>query len=95
MQWYALALCACFTACQARYANNDLELLTQYAAKEYCSCLFVMKQTRSYCNAWTAASPNVATVRVNTQKKTVQAQAFIMWGAKAHYDQEAFGCVAD
>ncbi len=41
------------------YANNDLQLLTAYAAKEICSCVFVMGQSEEFCGRFTRANPNL------------------------------------
>jgi len=77
------------------YANNDLQLITGYTAKEFCSCLFVMEQTEDFCRAWTKASPAVATVRIDREHKVVESSAGLMWGARAHFVDERFGCLLE
>ena len=82
--------------CSQGYDNNDLELLTQYRARELCSCLFVEQQTEAYCVAYTVAAPNLATFQIDYARKAVQSEALFMWGARAHLDDnERFGCVLD
>src|SRR4051812_47345924 len=75
-----------------QYQSNDLQLVTGYAAKEYCSCLFVMEQTDAFCNAWTRANPQVATIRLDRAAKRVEASAGLMWGARARFVDARFGC---
>lgn len=77
------------------YANNDLQLLTAYAAKEICSCVFVMGQSDEFCGRWTRANPNLKTWRVDRDKKTVETQAVLYWGARARYVSPREGCVAE
>ncbi len=75
------------------YDNNDLQLISGYTAKELCSCLFVMQMDEPWCRAWVKNSPAVADARVDTEAKTVQAGALFLWGARARYVDEDFGCV--
>ncbi|MDF1563242.1 MAG: amidase [Deltaproteobacteria bacterium] len=74
------------------YANNDLELITAYTAKEVCSCRFVMNQTAEYCQAWTKASPPVATFRVDEKHKVVSAAALGLWSGRARWISATEGC---
>lgn len=74
------------------YANNDLELITAYTAKEVCSCRFVMHQTADYCLAWTKASPAVATFRVDERHKTVSGAALGLWSGRARWISQREGC---
>ena len=87
----ALASCSA----ERTYDNNDLELTTAYRAREFCSCAFVMEQDDEFCIRWTRSSPDVAKVMVDRQKKTVEASALLMWGAKAHYVDDRAGCVLE
>ena len=80
---------------QRPYDNSDLQLITGYTAKEFCSCLFVMEMPMAYCRAWTRASPQVAKVGVDFDRKVVEAIALIQWSARAHYDGPRFGCVLE
>jgi hypothetical protein len=89
--------CATALACGREgprpYDNNDLQLVTSYTAKDFCSCMFVMERDEAYCRAWTAASPAVATVRVDTEARVVETAAGLLWGARARFVDERSGCV--
>lgn len=90
-----LAAALAASSCSDRYEENDLELLTSYRAKELCSCLFVMEQTEDYCVAFTVASPNLASFRIDREEKSVETSALLDWGASAHYVDARRGCVID
>ena len=77
------------------YDNNDLQLVTAYTAKDFCSCLFVMEMSEDYCRRWTAADPAVATVRVDYEKRTIQTAAALLWGEKARFVSARDGCVLE
>ena len=77
------------------YDNNDLQLVTAYTAKDFCSCVFVMQRSEDDCRRWTAASPAVATVRVDYQERSVQTAAALLWGEKARFVSERDGCVLE
>lgn len=93
-----LLACALGLACgqsdlvRRPYDNNDLQLVTSYTAKDFCSCVFVMQMSEEYCRRWTAASPAVATVHVDYRDKSVSTAAALLWGAKARFLNERDGC---
>ncbi|MBL8683787.1 MAG: hypothetical protein JNK05_31735 [Myxococcales bacterium] len=90
-----LALALPIAGCQGDprpYNNHDLALLTSYAAKEMCSCIFVMKKDEPFCLRFTRASPNLRTVRVNYEQRYVDAFAVLAWGARARYLSQREGC---
>jgi len=91
----AFAGTACTPSSPQEYANNDLQLITGYSAKEFCSCLFVMEQTEDFCRAWTKADPAVATLRVDRTRKKVESSTGLLWGARAHFVDARFGCVLE
>jgi hypothetical protein len=74
------------------YDNNDLMLAGGHHARDMCSCLFVMTMPVSFCEAWAYAEPPVARYSVDFERKTVEASAFILWGARARYIGPHFGC---
>lgn len=82
------------SAC-ARYEDNDLVLETRYAAKATCSCIFVMRRDEAFCDAWSKESPDVKSVSIDYAKKRVEAQASVLWGARARYDGARHGCVLE
>jgi hypothetical protein len=91
----ALTLCALLAGCPGDprpYNNHDLALLTSYAAKEMCSCVFVMRKDEAFCLRFTRASPNLRTVRVDHERREVEAQAVLAWGARARWISQREGC---
>ncbi len=78
-----------------QYNNNDLELLTSYAAKEICSCVFVMGRDDDFCGAWAKASPNLRTYHIDHESRTVSTQAVLFWGRNARYVSFRRGCVLE
>jgi len=74
------------------YNNHDLALLTSYAAKEMCSCVFVMHKDEQFCLRFTRASPNLRTVRIDRERREVEAQAVLAWGARARFISQREGC---
>jgi hypothetical protein len=89
----ALSLGSCDNA--GLYNNNDLVLLTAYAAKEICSCVFVMGREDDFCAAWAEASPDLKTYQIDHTNKTVTAQAVLFWGQTARYVSFRRGCVLE
>ena len=94
--WFLLPLLGSLWSCQGEgYDNHDLELLTRYKAKDFCSCMFVMKRDENYCRDWTVASPNLASIKVDKELKVVRTQAIHYWSATARYINERTGCTLD
>ena len=86
---------ACGGGGSRQYANNDLELAAAHAAKDVCSCLFVMNMPDDYCREWVRASPDVARYSVDRANKTVEASALVLWGARARYQGPHHGCTVE
>ena len=78
-----------------RYESNDVVLLTSHAAKEMCSCTFVMNQPEDFCIAWVKAAPDVKTLTVDRGKKRVDAESLTLWGARARYLDKRRGCTLE
>ena len=97
--YFALLLMSAISSCgggdKRTYAYNDLQLLTRYAAKELCSCIFVMGRDEEYCSRWTRASPNLKTFHIDRDHKRVQTEAVLFWGARAHFVSPRTGCVLE
>lgn len=91
----SLGLWACSRPNSPRYLHNDLQLATAYAAKETCSCVFVMEMDEAFCRRWTKAQPAVAKVAVDRETKTVTSFALILWAQRARYVNEKAGCVLE
>ena len=87
----ALSLASCDNS--GRYERNDLELVTAYTAKDFCSCMFVMGRDEAYCRAWTKANPQVARIEVDLQHKLVRTSALSLWAGSARWKNEREGCV--
>ena len=92
---YTIIILSCFSCKNHTYDNHDLELLTRYKAKDFCSCMFVMKRDEDYCRDWTVAAPNLASIKVDQEEKTVTTQAIHYWSATARYTGERTGCTLD
>jgi len=75
-----------------RYDNSLLELATHYRAKQMCSCLFVAGRDEAHCAAWTVASPDVASYRIDAESKTVHSDVFWLAPASYTWADEASGC---
>jgi hypothetical protein len=78
-----------------RYEANDLQLLTVYSAKQLCSCVFVMKRSDDFCDAWAKEDPNVKTATIDRKNERVETQALGMWGARARFVDAHRGCVVE
>lgn len=81
------------SACDSRYHENDLELISAYRAKTMCSCMFVEGMSEDYCAAYSLQNPPVATFTVDVDRARVEAQTVLLWGDSARYTGERFGCV--
>lgn len=77
------------------YEDSDLELVTGYTAKEFCSCVFVMEQSEDFCRQWTRAEPAIAVAHVDRDAKAVHASALSLWDATARFVDDRRGCVLD
>lgn len=77
------------------YANNDLQLLTAFTAKELCACVFVMRRDEVFCERFARQSPNVKTFRIDRAAGTVDAQAVLFFSARARYTGPRRGCVLE
>jgi hypothetical protein len=82
------------TGCN-RYAENDLELLPKFTSKSMCSCLFVMKQTETFCRDWTRVDPNVKSISIDYERKIVETETLALWGGKARWLDKKRGCVLE
>ena len=78
-----------------RYKANDLQILTGYSAKMTCSCIFVMKRSEDFCASWVKESPDVKTVSIDRDAKTVETEALSLWGARARFLDARRGCVLE
>ena len=89
------ALGSCQNSGRRLYDNNDLELVTAYTAKDACSCLFVMERDEAFCRAFVRASPAVARLTIDAEKKVVETTALLLWGARARFVDARQGCVVE
>src|SRR2546423_1549278 len=77
------------------YQNNDLMLVAHHAARDACSCMFVMEMSDEFCQAWVKAAPDVAKWTADKSNKTVEVSTLLLWGAKAHFVDSHVGCVLE
>jgi hypothetical protein len=91
------------TASCGRYSANELELATAARAKEVCSCYFVANMQQQFltnvvqqnCTGDSLAETAAVTVQVDLPNKIVEAQALLMWSARARFVSEQAGCVLE
>lgn len=100
-RFLVLALVAALASCgdegpvEKPYAWNDLRMITNYTAKAVCTCLFVEERNNEECVAYSKQAPPVATWSADLEAKTVDASALLLWGARARWVGEKFGCVIE
>lgn len=81
-----------FAAASARAEASLLELLTGFAAKETCSCIFVVGQTDDYCKDF--GSPSFpTTITIDRTAKTVTSSAGI--SSRTARFADGAGCTLD
>ena len=83
------------TASCGRYSANDLELATATRAKEICSCVYVSGQSPEFCDELTAVDPPLVTFRIDQDNRVVEAQALLMWSARARFVDKQSGCALE
>ena len=89
----ALCLVGCGKKSTVRtYDNSLFELASGFAAKETCSCRFVMKRDAAFCKEWVRVSPNVARPKVDEDAKTVTARSLGMGKQTARFVDDQVGC---
>ena len=70
---------------------KKLELLVRYYAKETCSCLFVVEQSREYCQKSlknrNIPAALVPALTINNNKKTVHAGLFFFYSSAKWIDR--------
>ena len=77
-----------------KYSAALLSLATSFAAQEGCSCRFVMERDDAFCKEWIRVSPDIATITVDEQAKTVTSSALMAWKRTARFDPVQ-GCSLD
>ena len=75
-----------------RYSTGTPAIAAAFAAKETCSCRFVMERTEAECDEWTRVSPDVARAKVDLTSKTVKSRALLFWTARAEWVDAETGC---
>lgn len=72
---------------------KEVELFSNYRAKDYCSCLYVFGQSDEYCEKFVenkSVPSFLAPVRIHKDLKEISVNK-----ANAHYVSKRFGCVLD
>jgi hypothetical protein len=59
------------------------------------SCVFVFGRDEDFCKAWVKAAPDLKTLRVDYDGKSVESQAVLLWGARARFVDGRRGCVLE
>ena len=77
-----------------KYSAALLSLATSFAVQEGCSCRFVMGRDDAFCKEWIRVSPDIATITVDEQAKTVTSSALMGWKRTARFDPVQ-GCSLD
>jgi len=89
-----LLMVTCGAGSPAKYEAGLLKLGSGVAAKEVCSCLFIMGQDEAFCREWTKVSPDIAKFKVDYEEKTVKSRALFARSA-ARYVGPREGCVIE
>ena len=72
---------------------KEVELFSNYRAKDFCSCFYVFGQSEEYCENFVknkSVPSFLAPVRIHKDLKEISVNK-----AKAHYVSKRFGCVLD
>ena len=78
----------------AKYDAGLLKLASGVAAKEVCSCLFIMEMDEAWCQEWTRVSPDISKFKVDYDEKTVKSRALLA-RSSARYIGAREGCVIE
>ncbi|MEZ4744079.1 MAG: hypothetical protein R3B45_16795 [Bdellovibrionota bacterium] len=75
------------------FTGSPFKLLPGYYAKEFCSCYFVVHQTKDYCmeNSFSIKLPTLS-FEINEEAKSIKV-ANLMRTSIAQWQSERFGCV--
>lgn len=76
----------------AKYKGSSASFATAFAAKEMCSCLFVVGQTKKYCKQYIKNKVFNPPVSVNNKQKKVSSSILGLWRRKAKYMGPKTGC---
>jgi len=78
-----------------RYDTGLFSLGSGFAAKQACSCTFVLGRDADFCRDWLRVSPDVARFRIDVEDKVVTARALGMGKQVARYVDDERGCRLD
>lgn len=95
MRAILLFLVVTAASCGEVYDNTELRLLVNFAAKETCSCVFVMQQSDAQCLEYSRQFIPVGNVDIQHKAKRVQAAQGGLWVGQARFVDERFGCVLE
>ena len=74
--------------------TTEYQVLTGYAAKETCSCVFVVEQSDDYCNAFGQVEGFNVDLAIDHDKKSVGA-TFLGSSVRSAHFTDGQGCVLD
>ena len=89
---FLLLLSACGSKEIRKYDNSLFQLGSGFAAKEACSCRFVMERDEAFCSEWVRVSPDLGRFEVDEEAKEVSARTLGMGRAKARFIDDEVGC---
>jgi len=83
------------SACGESYGNTELRLLVNFAAKETCSCVFVMRQSDAACLEYSRQFIPVGNVDIRHGQRRVDATQGGTWAGTARFVDDRLGCVLE
>ena len=72
---------------------SDLSLGTNYLAKEYCSCRYVMQMTDSFCTEYVKDKRLPATIKTNDTLRITTVNLFKVFHSQAKFFGPTKGCI--
>lgn len=80
------------TNCTQHYRANVLELGLGFSAQAMCSCLWVSQNDEDFCREYIALKQVQPKIKVDHQKKSVQANAFLIFSRSSIFKSNEKGC---
>jgi len=89
-KWYYILLLFIFVLiidfCYSKYSNSNgiidtVTIISNFQAKQICSCLFVEQNKEDYCQKWVAANYLILPLEIDGRAKTVSSKL----GNKIYY----------
>ncbi len=81
-----------FRVQEGNYKSNVVNLGINFTAKNFCSCLFVAKQSEEACRDFVEIEQVKPQISIDQRNKVITAQ-FLFFEAKARYNESPEGCL--